>query len=81
MAPINTAKGEIFFKGVYIIVYNTIAKRPNIKELKLMSNKRYRPKNPIIEQNNMASKIFRIPDGSGLVEVLIISASVFDSII
>ena len=28
----------------------------------------------------MASKLFRIPDGSGLVDVLVISASVLDSI-
>ena len=77
----NTAKGEIFFKGVYIIVYKTIANRPNIKELKFISNNRYSPKKPIIEQNKMASKMFKIPEGSGLVDVLDIRASVLDSII
>ena len=29
----------------------------------------------------MASKLFKIPEGSGLVDVLVISASVLDSII
>ena len=40
IAPIKTANGVIFFNGVYIVVYVTIANKPKIKELKLISARR-----------------------------------------
>ena len=52
-----------------------------MKEMKLISNNRYRPKNPVIEQNNKASKLFKIPEGKALDDVLDIKASVLASII
>ena len=81
IAPINTAKGVIFFNGVYIIVYITIANNPNINELKLILPSRYKPKTPVIMQKVRASGILKTLQGSGLDKVLDINSSVLCSII